>query len=170
MYQTQRRQRLSLTKIKPIPHAPTHNKEGSHQTGTSGGAKCWCPTSGTLAHGICIGEPSPQNVWVGKQKEQTSRGPKLLLETEIPLLEGSCVVSLVPRLNKKTADWKAPKWYVRDIHLLIWEHWLEGQGTAGALPGDGGTSRCHSCPFYRAWVSLDAPFCCLAGPGRHELS
>lgn len=101
----QQRQRLSLTKVKPVPQAPTLKREGSHQAGTSGGARDWCPTSGTLAPGICTGEQNPQNAWVGNPKEQMSRGPKVLLETEIPLLEGSCVVLLARHVsNEKTAE------------------------------------------------------------------
>lgn len=54
--------------------------------------------------GSALGEPSPQNVWAGNPKEQISRCPKVLLETEIPLLESSGVVLLAPRPSEKTAD------------------------------------------------------------------
>lgn len=37
--------------------------------------------------------------------------------------------------QQKPAVRKVPGLCVRDIHLLIWRHLLQGRGTAGTLPG-----------------------------------
>lgn len=54
---------------------------------------------------------------------------------EILLLEGSCTDSFDPGPSTKVADWKKPRSYVREIHLLTLRHlaksknlkWLQGQ-------------------------------------------
>jgi len=62
----------------PTPSAATLNKEGSHHIGTSPrGVEGWCPTLGTLAHGMCTRKMNPQNVWFGKPMRLMSGDPKV---------------------------------------------------------------------------------------------
>jgi len=47
-------------------------------------------------------------------------------------------------LKKKRKKRKEKQLYVREIHLLIWRHQLEGWETAEMLPRNGGTGGCHA--------------------------
>lgn len=104
---------------KPCTPSHKHNREESHQTGTSPRrVRYWCSALGTPAPGICTGKMSSQYIWLGKPTGEMSRSPKVPWETEVLLLESSHVVSLTPRPNENIA-WKVLRLYVRVIYLLI---------------------------------------------------
>lgn len=74
------------------------------------------------------------------------RDPKGYIQgTKSLLLKGSH--ALLPTLGSsaKAAIQKLPRLYVKEIHLLILEHLLEGQGTIETLMGDKGTLSASFC-------------------------
>lgn len=89
-----------------MPGLETHNKKGSHQTGTSPrGPRGWCPISGTLTPGSYAREMSPPNVLHKKSMGLMSMGPKMLQETETlsPLKGLACGLTHPERYSPKTA-------------------------------------------------------------------
>lgn len=61
------------------------------------------------------------------------------------LLEGSCADSLAPGPSTKTPIWKAPKPYVKKIHLLILKYLPEKQENVGTFSRNINTDGDHIC-------------------------
>lgn len=59
------------------------------------------------------------------------------------LLKGLCTDLLIPELNAKTLDWKAPILYEEETHLLTLKHMLETYGRT--LSRDKGTGKINLC-------------------------
>lgn len=134
---------ISTTKVKRttsrwVGKADKYSCKKLYQTDASPWAKGWCFMLSTWVPGKYIKETSPQNVRLGKPMGLMFRGPKKVI---CPPWR-PCMWSCSLRPSEKTAFWKAPRLYVRELHLLTWEYQLEGQGTVEMLPGDGVTGRC----------------------------
>lgn len=90
------------------PGLVTHKREGSHQTGTSLRVmRGWCPTSGIQPLGYVLERQNPRKSSLENQQDWYPEVPKCCRKLRL---------------------------YVREIHLLIQKHWLEGQGTVATLP------------------------------------
>lgn len=114
------------------------------------------PSPSTAALEIYNGEMSLQNVWLRRPICLMSGKPKELEGTGILLLENSLVDSLFLETGTKAAVCKAPRLYVREIHLQM----LEGQGPV-RCPQD---QRCWQGLFLHFFSTLivlsDKPWPC----------
>lgn len=109
---------------------------------------------------------SLQNDWFSKQMDWCPMDPKYYRKLRFPLRRAVCSLTCSIS-NEKTAIWKAPRLYVKAIHLLFFffflhllveKHLPKGQETPEILFGDGDTGKCHFGTFgYPAITSRWAP-------------
>lgn len=107
-------------------------------------ARCSCSISSTPTLGTCTIRGAPKRYGFENKKDIFKR-PIGVQGTEISLLKDSHIESLTLEPSIKTAVWKAHRPYVKEIHLLILKHLLEGQEPIGTLSGNRSDSGCHFC-------------------------
>lgn len=120
---------------KPTPSTATHNLEGSHNTELL--PEEWghqAPHPWGLCREMSPKTPGFENK--GACVQETGNWDSSLKGLEHRLAQEP---------STKAEVWKAPKLYVKEIHLLILKCLLKGQGPDGTLSRDGGTVGYHFC-------------------------
>ena len=159
-----RRGRNSVSQRTPSP------AQGSLHTGASPGrGKGWFPTSGIPTPGICTGEMSSQNIWLGKTAGLMFKGPRVLEEIEIFLLKSW-------RMSHSPLDPVRSQQFEKHLHC-IWRRLIAGlkmsTGGAGNSCNVPQRERCwwalslHALPNLLAQVEelRCGTFCCQARTG-----